>query len=300
MSDWLLSIAGTPEGLRWAAVFALISAFMHALFGALQKGKLDPWLARGAMDGGLVILSLPLALFVVPWPSTQLVLVLLGAVVIHFIYKLAMALAYERAAYTVVYPVVRGTGPLITVLAAVLFFAEHYTALQWVGVACLSGGILLLALRNLAEEQLDRARLIQGLIWAGAGGLMVAVYTTYDAWGIRLAADPLTFVVWFFLLSSLDFPVLAYVRWRRMPAQVPLRALATRGMFGAAVAYISFGGVMIATRIGHVGQSAVLRETSTVIAALIGWGLLGEKTGPRRVALMALIALGAVIVQTGA
>ncbi|PIE09619.1 MAG: multidrug transporter [Rhodobacterales bacterium] len=299
MSDWLLSIAGTPEGVRVAALLALMSAFFHALFGALQKGKLDPWMARGAMDAGLALLSLPLALWAVPWPSGRLVVILLGAVAIHFVYKLAMAFAYQRAAYTVVYPVVRGTGPLVTVLAAIALFSEHYTALQWIGIACLSGGILLLALRNLSEEQIDRQALIAGLSWAFAGGLTVAIYTTYDAWGIRQAADPLTFLVWFFLLSSLDFPVLAWVRWHRMPSPPPLRELIPRGLLGAVVAYVSFGGVMLATRVGHVGQSAVLRETSTVFAALIGWVLLREKTGPRRVALMGLIALGAVIVQTG-
>jgi drug/metabolite transporter (DMT)-like permease len=56
---------------------------------------------------------------------------------------------------------------------------------------------------------------------------------------------------------------------------------------------------MLATRLDKVGEAAVLRETSVVFAALIGWLLLGERTGPRRVALMALIALGAVIVESG-
>ena len=56
---------------------------------------------------------------------------------------------------------------------------------------------------------------------------------------------------------------------------------------------------MLATRLDKVGEAAVLRETSTVFAALIGWFILGEKVGPRRLILMALVALGAVIVETG-
>jgi len=55
----------------------------------------------------------------------------------------------------------------------------------------------------------------------------------------------------------------------------------------------------MATRLDKVGEAAVLRETSTVFAALIGWVVLGEKVGPRRLALMALIAAGAVIVEMG-
>jgi drug/metabolite transporter (DMT)-like permease len=72
-----------------------------------------------------------------------------------------------------------------------------------------------------------------------------------------------------------------------------------RGVIGAIIAFFSFGSIMMATRLDKVGEAAVLRETSTVFAALIGWLVLKETVGPRRVALMCLIALGAVIVQFG-
>ncbi len=299
MSDWIIAIAGTPEGARLATILALISAVAHAAFGALQKGRHDPWLTRGAIDGWLVVISAPVALFLVPWPSGQVAWILAGALVIHFGYKLTMALAYERAAYTVVYPVVRGTGPLVTVLAASVIFHERFTVVQWIGVACLSGGILLLAARNLTEETLDRRALQIGLAWAVTGGVLVAVYTTYDAYGIRQAADPFTFLAWFFFITALDFPLLAAWRYRRMASPPDLGPLLWRGVIGAFIAWISFGGVMLATRLDKVGEAAVLRETSTVFAALIGWLFLGEKVGPRRTFLMALVALGAVIVETG-
>lgn len=299
MGDALLSLVGTPEGARLATFLALTAAMAHAVFGALQKGAHDPWLSRGSIDLALVVMSAPVALFWFGPPPTQMWPVLAGVVVIHFIYKMAMALAYERAAFTVVYPVVRGTGPLITVIAAMLFFGETYTLMQWLGVACLSGGILLLALRNLSEEQIDARALKIGLLWALAGGVMVAVYTTYDAWAIRLSGDPLGFLAWFFFLSSLDFMVLGLLRYRNMsmrPAPLPLLL---RGIAGGLIAYVSFGAVMIATLIGKVGEAAVLRETSTVFAALIGWFILKERVGPRKLALMCLIAGGAVIMELG-
>jgi drug/metabolite transporter (DMT)-like permease len=299
LSEWLVSIAGTPEGARLATFLAVMSAAAHAVFGALQKGRYDPWLARGAIDGWLAVISAPIAFFVVPWPNAVTLFILLGAVAIHFVYKLTMARAYERAAYTVVYPVVRGTGPLVTVIAAALIFGEHFTPIQWMGVACLSGGILLLALRNLSEEVIDPHALKIGLIWALAGGFMVALYTTYDAYGIRQSPDPFTFLAWFFFLTSLDFPILAAWRYRRMAPPPVLGPLMWRGIAGALIAWVSFGGVMMATRLDKVGEAAVLRETSTVFAALIGWFILGEKVGPRRLFLMTLVALGAVIVETG-
>ncbi len=299
MSEWLVSIAGTPEGARLATALALMSALAHAIFGALQKGRHDPWMTRGAIDGWLAVLSAPVALFLVPWPDTATAVILAGAVIIHFAYKVTMALAYERAAYTVVYPVVRGTGPLVTVGAASLIFGEHFTATQWIGVGCLSGGILLLALRNLAEETVDLRALKLGLIWALLGGVLVAVYTTYDAYGIRQSPNPFTFLAWFFFVTAFDFPILAAWRYRRMRSRPVLLPLIWRGFAGALIAWVSFGGVMLATRLDKVGEAAVLRETSTVFAALIGWFILGEKVGPRRLFLMALVALGAVIVEMG-
>jgi len=299
MGEWLVSIAGTPEGARLATLLALMSAVAHASFGALQKGKHDPWMSRGAIDLWLAILSAPVALFLVPWPTGQTMVILLGALVIHFAYKLSMALAYEKAAYTAVYPVVRGSGPLFTVMAASIIFHEFFTPVQWAGVACLSGGILLLALRNLSEEKIDPAALKIGMLWAAIGGLTVAVYTTYDAWGIRQSLNPFTFLAWYFFITALDFPVLAYMRYRRMPEKPALGALMLRGVAGAVIAWFSFGGVMLATRLGKVGEAAVLRETSTVFAALIGWFILGEKVGPRRLVLMTMIAAGAVLVEMG-
>ena len=299
MGDWIVQLAGTPQGAQLATALALMSAVAHAAFGALQKGRYDPWLTRGAIDGWLAVISAPVALFLVPWPNAFTAWMLAGAVVIHFIYKLTMALAYEKAAYTVVYPVVRGTGPLVTVIAASAIFGEHFTVVQWMGVACLSGGILLLALRNLSEETIDRAALKTGLAWAALGGVTVAIYTTWDAYGIRSSLNPFTFLAWFFFVTALDFPIIAVVRYRGMLTKPDLGPLMWRGLAGAFIAWISFGGVMLATRLDKVGEAAVLRETSTVFAALIGWFILGEKVGPRRLFLMALVALGAVIVEMG-
>lgn len=299
MTDWLVSIAGTEQGARVAMMLALMSAVAHAAFGALQKGRHDPWLMRGSIDIWLIVISAPVALFLVPWPSRSTFLILLGAMVIHFAYKVTVALAYERAAYTVVYPVIRGTGPLVTVIGASVLFREHFSIVQWAGVLCLSGAMLLLALRNMAAEKVDLRGLKIGLVWAFAGGMLVACYTVWDAYGIRQTPDPFTFLAWFFFLTALDFPVLAGLRMRRTGVPGGVRSLAVRGLAGALIAWISFGGVMMATRLGSVGEAAVLRETSTVFAALIGWFILGETVGPRRLILMAFIALGAVLVQVG-
>ena len=282
-----------------ASILAISAAFLHAVFGALQKGRHDPWISRAAIDLSYLLLALPVALFLVPWPEPHLWPVLAGAMGIHIAYKVAQAKTYQRGAFTVVYPVVRGSAPLVVVLVAMVVFDERFNAVQWVGLGLLVGGIFGLALNSLRKLQVGRDTLVPALTWALITGVTVAAYTTYDAWGIRLAANPFTFLAWFFVLDGIFMPLWS---WRRLVAlpRAEIAPLAARGMIGAVVAFASFGSVMLATRIDDVGRAAVLRETSTVFAALVGWVILGEKVGPRRVALMALIALGAVIVEFAA
>lgn len=301
VTEWIQSIEGTAEGARIAVMLALMSAMAHAVFGALQKGRHDPWITRGSIDLWIAIFAAPVALFVVPWPQGIEWTVLAGCLVIHFAYKITIALAYERAAFTVVYPVVRGTGPLATLIFAAIFLGEAYGGLQWAGVLVLSGSILMLAAVNLRGVAIGRAGLQAALAWAFAAGLLVAIYTTYDAWGIRLTPDPFTFLAWFFLITSLDFPLLCVWRqWRGIGAPLTRPGpLMLRGMIGALVAFVSFGGIMLGTRIGKVGEVAALRETSTLFAAMIGWAILGERVGPARAALMAGVAIGAIMVQAG-
>ncbi|WBU57064.1 DMT family transporter [Paracoccus sediminicola] len=299
MTEWIDQISGTPEGARIATVLAVSAAMLHAIFGALQKGRHDPWVSRAAIDLWVFLIALPVALFVVPWPEPHLWPIFLGVLVIHIGYKLAQAMTYQRGAYTVVYPVVRGTGPLVTVIAAGIVFQEHYNLTQWAGIGILVAGILGLGYYNYRKLDVGRETLIPALSWAVLTGVFVAAYTTFDAWGIRQSADPFTFLAWFFLLDGLFMPVFARRRLAALPREEWAR-LGLRGVVGALVAFASFGSIMLATRIDEVGRAAVLRETSTVFAALVGWLVLGEKVGPRRAALMAMIAAGAVIMEYGA
>ncbi len=299
MSDWLISIEGTEAGARAALVLALLAAVLHAIFGALQKGRHDPLLARGAIDASYGLMAAPFALFVVPWPEPHMWPIFVGVFVIHALYKWATLAAYRRAAFTVVYPVMRGTGPLFTVIGAWFLFGETFSGVQWLGVGVLLAGLYGLALYNMSRLTVARETLIPALWFAVLTGLFVALYTTFDAYGIRATADPFTFLAWFFFIDGLLYPFLAAAFYRRMDEKPTLGPLALRGIVGGFVAFASFGSIMLATRLDQVGEAAVLRETSTVFAALIGWLFLKEHVGPVRVALMGLIAAGAVIVEAG-
>jgi drug/metabolite transporter (DMT)-like permease len=299
MSDALIALEGTASGRDLALALALLAAVLHALFGALQKGRFDPWLSRAGIDLSYALIAAPVALFVAPWPEPHMWPIFAGAFFIHTVYKILQAMTYDRGAYTVVYPVVRGTGPLFTVAAAGVVFAEVYAPLQWAVVVLLTSGILALALYNSRHLVSQRETLGPALGFAVATGAFVAIYTTYDAWGIRSTADPFTFLAWFFLIDGIFLPLVMARRMAALRAPV-LRPFIARSLLGALVAFFSFGSIMLATRLDKVGEAAVLRETSTVFAAFIGWLVLGEKVGLVRGGIMAMIAAGAVVMEWGA
>jgi drug/metabolite transporter (DMT)-like permease len=299
LSGWILSVEGTEAAPRLAMALALLAALLHAVFGALQKGRHDPLLARGAIDAAYGLMAAPVALFVVPWPEPHMWPIFAGVFAIHALYKWATLAAYRRGAFTVVYPVMRGTGPLFAVIGAWLLFGETFSAVQWTGVAVLLSGLYGLAVYNMARITVARETLVPALWFAVLTGLFVALYTTFDAYGIRATADPFTFLAWFFFIDGLLYPFIAAAFYRRLGEKPALAPLALRGLFGGLVAFASFGSIMLATRLDQVGEAAVLRETSTVFAAAIGWLFLKESIGPVRLSLMGLIALGAVIVEVG-
>lgn len=296
MSDWLISLEGTEAGKTLALCLALLAAVLHAFFGALQKGKTDPWTARTVIDATYCLIAVPF-LFIVPLPEPHIWPLFAIAWVIHIGYKVSQAASYSAGSYLVVYPVVRGISPVFTVIGAGLLFGEFFAPVQWLGVALLVGGILGFSAYNLRHVTLDRERLPLAIGLACLTGGFVALYTTWDAFVIRATPDPFTFIAWFFFLDGLAFPLTWLATTRRIPAPDP--AILRLGLIGAVTAYFSFGSIMLATRLDKVGEAAVLRETSVLFSALISWLVLKEGVGPRRLALMALIAAGAVIVEWG-
>ncbi|MCI4666271.1 MAG: DMT family transporter [Neomegalonema sp.] len=304
MGEFIVSIAHTPAGEALALALALLSALAHALFGAINKGGADPFLNRGAINIAYGAMALPLALFVFPLPSPALWAALGATYLVHIVYEWFQAASFHRGAFTLVYPIARGTSPVATVAVALVLFNERLTLIQWLGLLLLSLSIYAFALANLrdrADGAPARAALISAILTALGTGVMIAVYTNVDAYGIRLADDPFTFLAWFYVLGGVGFPIIAAHRWRRMPSAMrpPVKDLAIRGFFGAIIAFISFGALMLATRLDKIGEAAALRETSIIFGAAIGVLIFKEKIDGLRIALIIAIAAGAVLIELG-
>lgn len=302
MGELIVSMANTPAGEALALALILLSAIAHATFGAINKGGVDPFLNRGAINICYGLMTLPFALFVVPWPTAEVWAMLFVSYLIHILYEYLQASAFSKGDFTVVYPIARGTGPIVAMMLALVVFSERFSVLQWLGGIGLSASIIGLAVANIHRvRQSGRTlgNLPGAIITAMATGVMVAVYTMVDAYGIRLAENPFSFIVWFFTLGGVGFPIVAALRWRRLTERPPLPDLAVRGAFGGVIALLSFGSVMLATRLGSVGEVAALRETSIIFGTAIGVLIFREKVDATRLMLIFGIVIGAVLIKMG-
>lgn len=300
MGEYFKALAGTPEGESLALILALVSAFAHAVFAALNKQGRDPYVNRGAINLAYSLMAAPFALFVFPLPEGFLIPVLAASFIFHVGYEWMQSAAFSKGAFTLVYPIARGTGPLVTALFAVVVFSEKLEASQWFGLLLLSGAIISLAGINLKQKEMDahlQSILLPSILLAIGAGVAVAFYTTVDAYGIRVTANPFTFLAWFFFLGGFGFPVIAWRRWQTLDDKPAIGKVVVRGITGALVAFFSFATLMLATRIGKVSEAAALRETSIIFATGIGVIFFKEKLSTAKLMVIGLIALGALLIE---
>ncbi|MFK5980596.1 MAG: EamA family transporter [Rhizobiaceae bacterium] len=288
------------DNATMALGLTLLSAFSHAVFGAINKSGFDPYLNRGAINICYSLMTLPIVLFVVPLPTAPIFAILAVSYFLHLIYEWLQAAAYVKGDFTLVYPIVRGTSPVVSAFIASMLFTEQLEPSQWFGLLLLSGAILSLAWVNVRLKKQDAGAdntLVFIIGIAVLTGVMVALFTNLDAYGIRLSGEPFTFLVWFFFLGGFGFPLVAIHRMRKMAVAPPLSKLAIRGVIGAFFAFSSFGSLMLATWYGSVAEAAALRETSIIFATLIGVLIFREKLDPTRLTIIGLIVAGAILVK---
>jgi drug/metabolite transporter (DMT)-like permease len=273
-----------------AGVFALVllAAVIHAIWNALVKSSDDSWLASCVLFGTgsvLCALCLPFA----PAPARESWPFLAAGVVLHNGYMVFLMLAYRAGDLSHVYPLARGSAPLLVAAASAPVAGEFLSPQALVGVALVSAGIAALALdRGLAREGGRRA-----VVYALTAGCWIASYTLVDGLGVRRGGSTLGYILWLQALEAVPF-VLGTLALRGRELLAFARRRGGRGAIGGALAAIGYALVLWAYSLGALAPIAALRETSTILAAWIGTRLLGEPFGRRRIVASVLVAAGIV------
>ena len=277
--------------MSFALFLILLSALVHAVVNVLTKRAEDKYAMRLLVGVFSALLVAP-ALFFVPLPVGAWWF-LAGTAFVHAFYELLLVLSYESAAFSAVYPVARGTGPVFTALGAILFLHEHPPALQLLGILLVCGGVIAIGLSHRASEGA-----LKGIGFALATGLTIGAYTLIDASGVRRVADPYSYVLWFFVMHGLSVITTAPGIRGASVMRGAVRQWRL-GFLTAALSVVSYGSAMLAYRFGATAQLAALRETSVLFGTALAMSFLGERMTARRLIAALVIAGGAILLQAG-
>src|SRR5262245_11457020 len=220
--------------------------------------------------------------------ATSLVLIG-GSGLIHTGYFFLLLRGYRVGDLSLVYPVARGTGPLLATAGAVALFHERPTALSVTGVLLIVAGVAVMTGRGAGEQTRLGAAIRYGL----ATGVSIAGYTLWDGWGVKRAGVPPLVFYWAseVVQAATLTPLAAH-------ASADLRALwsghRARVLGIALFSSLSYILILLALKRGDVGHIAPAREVSILIGAWLGGRVLGEGDRRRRLVAAAAFACGVI------
>jgi uncharacterized membrane protein len=271
---------------------ALGAAFLHALWNVLLAGSRDSVAATGALLLFGVLLLAPAALYAGDVSSSAIPFIAASAV-LELAYFVLLARAYRGGELGVVYPVARGSAPVLVLGAAVLGLGKGVSWLAALGVVLVAGGVLTLGLRSVGplrrhmrdSEGPHSRDLVLGL----AIGVAIAGYTLVDSEGLD-HADPLPYL---FLVAAVCAAAYNGALLANGKAQELREALSGRMLGAAAATFGAYAMVLAALQLAPAAPVAAVRESSIVIAALMAWLFLGEE---RRLGVAVLVAAGVALI----
>ncbi|MEU5270924.1 EamA family transporter [Streptomyces hygroscopicus] len=301
------------------AAAVLIAAVTHASWNAIAHGIRDQLLAftlvgGGGMLGGLALLPFAPAPAADAWPY------LLASAAIHVVYQLLLMRSFHLGDFGQMYPIARGTAPLVVTVAAAVFVGERPDRWQAAGIALASAGLVGVALWGIrgslrpatGESGGDGGNGESGggggsgggpqwlaLTAAVATGLSIAAYTVVDGLGVRSSGSPLGYIAWLMILEGLAVPACA-LAVRRGALLGQLRPVAARGLLGGLLSVLAYGLVLWAQTRAELAPIAALRESSIIVGAAIGALFFKEGFGAPRIAAAGLMVAGiGLMLHTG-
>ncbi len=269
----------------------LLAAVLHAIWNAVVKTGEDRVLTMALVIGVGSLIALPVLPFTaIPAPVSWLYLLL--SLLLHVGYFIFLLQAYKFGDLSYVYPVARGAAPLLVAAGGAVFAGERLAPGAFAGLLLAS-----LAIASFAFERgVATLRRPRPFVLALVTAAFISSYTVTDALGVRASGSPLGFIAWLFLLSGC--PLVGYALVARPGALGPYaRAHWKLVLIGGTICALAYALVILALTFGAMARVSALRETSVVFAVLIGWIMLGEPFGGRRIVATVLVAAGIAVMS---
>ena len=267
-----------------ALIAVLAAALLHASWNLVLKSSSERLVAASAQValGGIAFVP------ILVWRGfpTEVLPFLLASAVVEVGYIFALATAYDRADLSFVYPIARGSAPVLIAAGAFLGLSDRVTGLGWVALALICGGVLTIGLS---------APTRRGAQWSLVTGFLIATYVTIDGAGVRRTSDALAYTAALFLLTATLLIPFALLMRGRTVVGLALKAEWKRQLLAGVASLGSYSLLLYASKSAPLSLVSAARESGVLFATLLGWWFLDERVIRLRLAAAALIALGVVL-----
>ena len=282
-----------------AVCLGLFSAVTVALANFGTKIGGDVLTARMVLSASSALIVSPF-LFLAPAPPPELWPSVLMAVAIHWLYQFGLVRALQRGDLSRIFPIMRGSSPLLVAIVATFVLGEHLAPLGWLGLMMASLAVITFAIPetdqgDTAQKRLDRS----ALFWAGVTALGITAYSITDASVIRQMPSPYTFIVYLFALDWIGITFVTLII-RRGQVWAYVKPQLKGGLLGGVASVLSFSAALYAFTLTDAATVTALRETSVVWATLMGAIWLKEGFGRRRGIAALILSAGLLLMQLSA
>ena len=277
------------DSFVFAAV--LLAALCHAGWNTAIKRGLDPLATTVLISMGAALVGLAALPFTglpenAAWPYV------IASVAIHLVYFAALIESYTAGDLSLVYPIARGTAPLMTASITALI-GEHLTLPGWLGIGVLAAGVLLLALRGSRDlENLDR----RAIGFAFVTAMTICFYTVVDGIGARHAGSAHAYTAAMF--AGIGIVMVFYAGNLRGKRALVLMTRHWRiGLAAGAMQFISYGIAIWAMTVAPIALVGALRETSVLFGVILAVTFLNEPIHIPRVIAALMVVAGLVLIR---
>ena len=269
-------------------LIVLLATIMHAVWNGMVKKHPDKVVAVSGVVFGHVPCSI-IAIIFLPIPSVECIPYIIVSAIIHQGYHWYLLSSYQIGDLTTVYPLARGSGPLVATLISILLLGLvlDYLIILSIGLICL--GIMFLGFYD--QRSNKNSKIIQCSLFTG---FFIGLYSLVDGYGARVSLSAITYISWSFILSAILFPLILKIKKH----DNIFKKIRTKGKqifwVGGTLSFAIYGIVVWAFTKAPIPMVGTLRETSIFFSIFIGYFFLKEKITSAKIVSIILILLGVI------
>ena len=268
-------------------LIVLFATFMHAIWNAMVKKHPDKSIAVSGIVFGHVPCSV-IAIIFLPAPSIDSIPYIGASVIIHQGYQWYLLNSYKIGDFTKVYPIARGSGPLVATLISILFLGLFLKLLTILSIIILCVGIMILGLFDKVKKNNEIIK------YSLLTGFFIGLYSLIDGYGARLSNSAISYISWSFVINSLLFWVILNLNTKKNMFTEVMNKGKQIFWVGGTLSFAIYAIVVWAFTKAPIPMVGALRESSIFFSIFIGYFFLKEKITPTKIFSILLILVGVI------